>query len=68
MEYIILDLEWNAAYSRRRGGFINEIIEFGAVKVDDEFNITKLIISYGKPVSFAVLLKEYACAYGCFLE
>ena len=36
MEYIILDLEWNAAYSRRRGGFINEIIEFGAVKADEK--------------------------------
>lgn len=28
----ILDLEWNAAYSRRLQGYINEIIEFGAVK------------------------------------
>ena len=28
----ILDLEWNAAYSRRLKGYINEIIEFGAVK------------------------------------
>ncbi|WP_217957414.1 peptidoglycan editing factor PgeF [Acutalibacter muris] len=28
----ILDLEWNAAYSSRRQGYINEIIEFGAVK------------------------------------
>lgn len=28
----ILDLEWNAAYSGRRRGYINEIIEFGAVK------------------------------------
>lgn len=28
----ILDLEWNAAYSRKRQGYINEIIEFGAVK------------------------------------
>lgn len=28
----ILDLEWNAAFSHRRNGYINEIIEFGAVK------------------------------------
>lgn len=32
MEYAILDLEWNAAYSRKLKGYINEIIEFGAVK------------------------------------
>lgn len=32
MDIAILDLEWNAAYSRRRKGYINEIIEFGAVK------------------------------------
>ena len=32
MDIIILDLEWNAAYSKKAGGFINEIIEFGAVK------------------------------------
>ena len=28
----ILDLEWNAAYSRRLRGYLNEIIEFGAVR------------------------------------
>ncbi len=32
MDIVILDLEWNAAYSRRLKGYINEIIEFGAVK------------------------------------
>lgn len=32
MNIVILDLEWNGAYSRRLHGFINEIIEFGAVK------------------------------------
>lgn len=31
---VILDLEWNGTYSHRMKGFINEIIEFGAVKVD----------------------------------
>ena len=39
MEYVILDLEWNGTYSRRLKGFINEIIEFGAVKVDEHLNI-----------------------------
>ena len=36
MEYIILDLEWNGAYSKQHGRFINEIIEFGAVKLDEQ--------------------------------
>ncbi|HEX2985766.1 MAG TPA: 3'-5' exonuclease [Caproiciproducens sp.] len=39
MNYVILDLEWNGTYSRRIKGFINEIIEFGAVKVDQSLNI-----------------------------
>ncbi len=34
MEIAILDLEWNSAYSRKRKGYINEIIEFGAVRCD----------------------------------
>ena len=39
MNYIILDLEWNGSYSKSERKFINEIIEFGAVKVDNDFNI-----------------------------
>ena len=39
MSYVILDLEWNGAYSKALHRFVNEIIEFGAVKTDDEFNI-----------------------------
>lgn len=37
--YIILDLEWNTAYSKSAQHFVNEIIEFGAVKVDDSFQV-----------------------------
>ncbi len=36
MEKILLDLEWNGAYSRRLNGYINEIIEFGAVKCGED--------------------------------
>lgn len=36
---VILDLEWNGTYSKRLKGFINEIIEFGAVKVDDKLQL-----------------------------
>lgn len=39
MEYIILDLEFNGAYSKHRHRFVNEIIEFGAVKCDEQLNI-----------------------------
>lgn len=39
MEYIILDLEFNSAYSKHRHKFVNEIIEFGAVKCDEQLNI-----------------------------
>ena len=40
MNYVILDLEWNSSYSKKSKGFISEIIEFGAVKFDESFNIT----------------------------
>ncbi len=42
MDIAILDLEWNAAYSRKRKGYINEIIEFGAVKCDADPSTGKL--------------------------
>lgn len=39
MSYVILDLEWNGSYSKSARRFVNEIIEFGAVKTDSELNI-----------------------------
>lgn len=39
MEYIVLDLEFNGTYSKHRHKFVNEIIEFGAVKCDEQLNI-----------------------------
>ena len=38
MNYIIMDLEWNNTYCKKKKGFINEIIEIGAVKLDEELN------------------------------
>lgn len=38
MGYVILDLEWNNTYSRKLKRNFNEIIEFGAIKVDDKLN------------------------------
>jgi DNA polymerase III epsilon subunit-like protein len=40
MSFVILDLEWNGTYSKKKKGFLNEIIEFGAVKLDSNLNIT----------------------------
>ena len=39
MTYVILDLEFNGAYSKKKHRFVNEIIEFGAVKCDEQLNI-----------------------------
>ena len=39
MDYVVLDLEWNGAYSRRRKKNINEIIDIGAVRLDSAFNV-----------------------------
>lgn len=35
MNYIIVDLEWNNTYCKKKNGFLNEIIEIGAVKLDE---------------------------------
>lgn len=34
MNYIVMDMEWNTAYCKKLDGFMNEIIEIGAVKLD----------------------------------
>ena len=39
MNFIIFDLEWNGAYCYRNQSFMNEIIEIGAVKLDEKMNI-----------------------------
>ncbi len=44
MQVVVVDLEWNGSYSKKAHGYFNEIIEIGAVKLDetmqvvDEFN------------------------------
>ncbi|MBQ7288327.1 MAG: exonuclease domain-containing protein [Clostridia bacterium] len=39
MKYIFLDLEWNSAYCKRKEKFVNEIIEIGAVKLDNRLQV-----------------------------
>lgn len=36
MHYILLDLEWNGAYCKSADKFVNEIIEIGAVRLNDQ--------------------------------
>ena len=49
MEFVILDLEWNGTYSKRKNGFFNEIIEFGAVKVNDRLCVEDTFSVVVKP-------------------
>ncbi|MCR5653203.1 MAG: exonuclease domain-containing protein [Ruminococcus sp.] len=39
MNIVILDLEWNGSYSKKVHHYVNEIIEFGAVKVDEDLKV-----------------------------
>ncbi len=39
MQYILMDLEWNNTYAKKADGYINEIIEIGAVKLDSELEL-----------------------------
>jgi len=38
MEYIILDLEWDNVYFPPEKRFVNQILQIGAVKLDEDFN------------------------------
>lgn len=50
MNYIIMDLEWNNAYAKSDHKFINEIIEVGAVKLDERLNTLSTFSELIKPV------------------
>ncbi len=39
MNFVILDLEWNSSYSKKYKGFMSEIIEFGAVRFNEDFEV-----------------------------
>lgn len=39
MNFVILDMEWNGALSRKEKRFLNEIIEFGAIKFNENMEI-----------------------------
>ena len=50
MNYIIMDLEWNNAYMKSAQKFVNEIIEIGAVKLNENLEIIDTYSELIKPV------------------
>ena len=50
MNYIIMDLEWNNSYMKSAQRFVNEIIEVGAVKLDENLNTVGTFSEIIKPV------------------
>lgn len=50
MTYVILDLEWNGAYCNKLGGYFNEIIEIGAVRLSEDKQIEERFDAYIRPV------------------
>lgn len=49
MSYVILDLEWNTAFCKAQDKHINEIVEFGAVKLDRKLNVIGTFDTFVKP-------------------
>ncbi len=42
MHYVILDMEWDSAYHKFYKRFVNQILQIGAVKLDENFNIVDI--------------------------
>lgn len=42
MHYVILDMEWDSTYHKLYERFINQILQIGAVKLDENFNIVDI--------------------------
>ncbi|MBR1810839.1 MAG: exonuclease domain-containing protein [Clostridia bacterium] len=51
MYYVIMDLEWDNVFVKKIRGYINEIIEIGAVLVDDDLNFIDDFTCLVKPIS-----------------
>lgn len=47
--YIVLDLEWNGAYSHKAHGYFNEIIDIGAVKLNADLETLDTFQTVIKP-------------------
>jgi inhibitor of KinA sporulation pathway (predicted exonuclease) len=49
MEYTILDLEWNSTFAPKIGGYLNEIIQFGAVRLDSRLQVIDTYDTFVRP-------------------
>lgn len=49
MRYIIIDLEWNNGYSKEQHGFLNEIVEIGAIALDEQLEVIDTYTQLIKP-------------------
>ena len=50
MYFVIMDLEWNNSFNKLTQKFMNEIIEIGAVKLDDKLNEVDTFSELIRPV------------------
>lgn len=50
MDYIIIDFEWNGSYSTLTKGYFNELIEIGAVRMNEKLNVTDTFRAFIHPV------------------
>ncbi len=50
MQFVVVDLEWNGSYSKKAHGYFNEIIEIGAVKLDESMRVVDEFSMQIKPV------------------
>ena len=51
MNYIVMDLEWNNAYLKSAHSFVNEIIEVGAVKLNEKLEMIDTFSQFICPVA-----------------
>lgn len=49
MKYIIMDFEWNSTYCKQTHSFFNEIIEIGAVMLNDKLEQEDIFRQFVKP-------------------
>ena len=62
MNFIIFDLEWNNAYNYKLKRGMNEIIEIGAVKLDENLDVVEYRLK--KPLT--ILQNGAAGGTNCF--
>ncbi len=58
MHYIIMDLEWNVVYLDSAKMYINEIIEVGAIKLNENIEVIDSFNSFVKPIASKKIRKS----------